>query len=92
MDNKTVVECNLTGCKYNSACCANPCCKKTYCTLKKINLIIDPETGVLDCEQYEYDYEKSYECITCQLEKYGEIEITPQPVFIEIEDDEDLDI
>ena len=86
MEHRTKVSCNLTGCKYNSACCANPCEKETYCTLNKINLIIDPETGILDCEQYEYDYNKSYECMFCQLEKYGEIEITPKPTIVKVDD------
>ena len=36
----TTVNCSLTGCKYNSACCANPACKECYCTLHKIDLII----------------------------------------------------
>ncbi len=91
MDKKcTTVNCSLTGCKYNSACCANPACKECYCTLQKIDLIIDEENGLFDCKQYEYDYTKAYECIDCQLEKYGEIEIAPEPVFIEVDDIDDI--
>lgn len=77
--NKTQVKCCLSGCKYNSACCANTQQKETYCTLKEINLIIDSETGIMDCEQYEYDYNKPYMCMCCQLEEFGEIDITPYP-------------
>lgn len=87
--NKTQVKCCLTGCKYNSACCANTT-KEAYCTLKSINLIIDSETGIMDCEQYEYDYEKPYMCMYCQLEEYGEIDITPEPVFTEVDNIDDL--
>ena len=76
---KTYVKCCLSGCKYNSACCANTQQKETYCTLKEINLIIDSETGIMDCEQYEYDYNKPYMCTCCQLEEFGEIDITPYP-------------
>ena len=77
--NKTYVKCCLSGSKYNSACCANTQQKETYCTLKEINLIIDSETGIMDCEQYEYDYNKPYMCTCCQLEEFGEIDITPYP-------------
>lgn len=86
----TTVNCSLTGCKYNSACCANPACKECYCTLYKIDLIIDEENGLFDCKQYEYDYTKPYECIDCQLEKHGEIEIVPDPVFVEVDDLDDI--
>ena len=90
MDNRTRVSCCCTGCKYNSACCANPANEKTYCTLQDIELVIDEETGILDCKQYEYDFTKSYECMFCQLEKYGEVTITPEPVFEEVDDISDL--
>jgi hypothetical protein len=87
--NNTKVKCCLTGCKHNSACCANSC-NECYCTLKNIDLIIDNETGMMDCKQYEYDYEKPYMCIDCQLEENSEIDITPEPVFIEVDDLDDL--
>lgn len=90
MDNSTKVFCCCTGCKHNSACCANPVDSNTFCTLQKINLVIDEETGILDCKQYEYDYTKSYECMFCQLEKYGEVTITPEPVFEEVDNLDDL--
>ena len=51
--NNTKVKCCLTGCKYNSACCAHK--DDSYCTLDCINLVIDSETGIMDCKQYEYD-------------------------------------
>jgi hypothetical protein len=86
---KTQVKCCLTGCKYNSACCANTG-KECYCTLKNIDLIIDSETGIMDCKQYEYDYNKPYMCMFCQLEEYGEIDITPEPVLTEVDDLDDL--
>ena len=57
--------------------------------LKKILKIQSPSTQILGY-QYEYDYEKSYECVECQLEKYGEIEIEPDVTFIDVEDIEDL--
>lgn len=88
-NNKTKVNCFLTGCKYNSACCANTC-NGSYCTKNNINLIIDEETGIMDCAQYEYDYEKPYMCIDCQLEVYGEIDISPAPTFTEVENIDDL--
>ena len=86
---KTQVKCCLTGCKYNSACCANTS-KECYCTLKNIDLIIDSETGIMDCKQYEYDYNKPYMCMFCQLEEYGVIDITPEPVLTEVDDLDDL--
>ena len=82
-DYKTKISCFLTGCKYNSACCDmtnKPC----YCTCNQIDFVQDPETGLLDCKQYEYDYNKPYMCICCQLEQYGEIDITPEPQIEEL--------
>lgn len=89
-ENCTRVNCSLTGCVFNSACCVNPVDVNTYCTLKQIDLIIDEETGVIDCAQYQYDYEKQYECLDCQLEKYGEIELSADVEFIEVDNIEDL--
>lgn len=89
-NNCTRVCCSLTGCIYNSACCVNPSDENTYCTLKEINLELDEETGVFDCQQYKYDYEKPYECIDCQLEKHGEIELETDFEFIEVDNIEDL--
>ena len=88
-NNRTKVKCFLTGCKYNSACCANTC-NETYCTKKAIDLILDEETGIMDCAQYEYDYNKPYMCIECQLEVNGEIDMTPPPVFTKVDDINDL--
>ena len=48
----TRVNCKLTGCKYNSACCANPVDAETYCTLESIDLLIDEETGIIECAQW----------------------------------------
>ena len=90
MDHSTKVKCCMTGCKYNSACCVSSANNDCYCTKKYINLIIDEEIGILDCKEYEYDYKKEHECVPCQLEKYGEIEIRPDPVFIEVDNIEDL--
>jgi hypothetical protein len=88
--NNTKVKCCLTGCKHNSACC-DATERECYCTLKSISLIIDSETGIMDCQQYEYDYGKPYMCIECQLEQNGEIDITPEPDFIiEVDDLDDL--
>ena len=39
---------------------------------------------------YEYDYNKPYMCMFCQLEEYGEIDITPEPVLTEVDDLDDL--
>ena len=50
--NKTQINCGLTGCKYNSACC-NKSQGKCYCTLSKIDFVMDEEMGVIDCMQYE---------------------------------------
>lgn len=90
MNQTTKVKCCMTGCKYNSACCVSPSNDNCYCTRKQINLIIDEEIGNVDCKEYEYDYTKEFECISCQLNKYGEIEIRPEPVFIEVDNIEDL--
>lgn len=86
----TKVNCSLTGCVFNSACCVNPINTETYCTLEEINLELDEETGVFDCAQYRYDYEKSYECIDCQMEKHGGVELEDDIEFIEVENIEDL--
>ena len=89
--NKTRINCSLTGCKYNSACCTNPADENNcYCTLKAINLLLDEDMGILDCQQFKYDHTKPYECVNCQLDKYGEIEVTPSPVFIEVDNIDDL--
>lgn len=86
----TAIKCCLTGCYYNSACCVNPSNTDTYCTLKQIDLKLDEETGVIDCCQYQYDYEKPYECMECQIEKHGEIELESDIEFVEVENIEDL--
>lgn len=86
----TTIHCCLTGCTNNSSCCLNPDNKNTYCTLNKINLMLDEDTGIIDCSQYKYNYEIPYECIDCQLDKHGEIEITIDPIFVEVDSVEDL--
>ena len=86
----TRVNCKLTGCKYNSACCANPIDTETYCTLESIDLLIDEETGIIECAQWVYDYEKDYECTECQLDKHGEIELNIDLESIEVDNIEDL--
>ena len=90
LENLTRVNCKLTGCKHNSACCSCPSNPETYCTLKNINLLIDEETGVIDCAEYVYDYTKDYECVDCQLEKHGEIEFDTDFESIEVDNIEDL--
>ncbi len=87
--NKTVINCGLTGCKYNSACC-NKSQGECYCTLSRIDFVMDEEMGIIDCKQYEYDYTKPYMCVSCQLEQEGEIDITPEPEFIEVDNIDDL--
>ncbi len=89
VDNNTIVRCCFTDCQFNSACCINPLDSNTYCTLKEIDLILDEETGIMDCNQYQRG-DKAYECIDCQLEKHGEIELDIDMEFIEIDDIEDL--
>lgn len=86
--NNTKVKCCLTGCRHNSTCCAHK--EEGYCLLNAINLIIDSETGIMDCKQYEYDYEKPYMCMECQLEENGEIDITPTPILVEVDDLDDI--
>ena len=86
--NNTKVKCCLTGCRHNSTCCAHK--EEGYCLLSAINLIIDSETGIMDCKQYEYDYEKPYMCMECQLEENGEIDITPTPILVEVDDLDDI--
>ena len=86
----TTVRCCLTDCKFNSACCINPKEDYTYCTLKNIDLALDEETGIIDCIQYERT-EKPYECMDCQIDKYGEVEFENDNIeFIEVENIEDL--
>ena len=90
MSEYTKVNCCCTECKYNSACCICPATNiETYCTLKKIDLIIDEEIGIMECSQYDRT-EKPYECIDCQIEKYGDVELEPDIEFIEVDDIEDL--
>ena len=86
---RTQITCALTGCKYNSACC-DMTNGETYCTREKVEFVVDNETGIIDCKQYAYDYNKPCMCITCQLEQYGEIDITPQPMFEEVDNLDDL--
>ena len=92
MNCSTCIKCCMTGCKYNSACCVSPANNECYCTKQKINLILDDEIGILDCSEYEYDYTKPHECLSWQLDKYGEIsvEVGPEPTFIEVDNIEDL--
>ena len=63
-----IVRCSFTDCIYNSACCINPSDADTYCTLKEIDLVLDEETGIMDCSQYQRT-DKPYECMDCQLKK-----------------------
>ena len=84
-----IVRCCFTDCIHNSACCINPSDADTYCTLKEIDLILDEETGIMDCSQYQRT-DKPYECIDCQLNKHGEIELDVDMEFIEIDNIEDL--
>ena len=70
------VLCDMTSCKYNSSCCQSPHESiKTYCTNKKINLIISEEIQCLECAQYEANYDKEIECKMCQIKKYGGIKL-----------------
>lgn len=85
----TKVKCCFTDCSFNSACCYSPSDENTYCTLKEIDLVLDEETGIMDCHQYQRS-DKPYECMDCQLRKYGEIELDTDIEFIRIDDIEDL--
>ncbi len=89
MSECTKVNCCCTECEYNSACCICPVNTETYCTLKKIDLVIDEEVGIMECSQYKRA-EKPYECMDCQLDKHGEIELETDIEFIEVDDIEDL--
>lgn len=86
----TKVNCSFTSCKYNSSCCVSPTNPNTYCTLKEINLEFNEECGIMECVQFEEDYNKLFECINCQLEKYGDIELDADFEFIEVDNIEDL--
>ena len=86
----TKVNCSFTTCKYNSSCCVSPVDENTYCTLKEINLEFNEECGIMECIQFEEDYNKPYECPDCQLEKYGDIELERDFEFIEVDNIEDL--
>ena len=72
----TKVECDLTGCKYNSSCCTSPSDnKKSYCTKEYIQLEMDHDICQLDCSMFEPDVEKDIECRHCQIQKYGGIKL-----------------
>ena len=77
-----IVECHLTGCKHNSACCTNSHKgKTTYCTLERIKLTIDNTVSHMDCKQYEYDYKKPYECQSCkEKEKKAKIAVIEKTI------------
>ena len=77
-----IVECHLTGCKHNSACCANPHKgKTTYCMLERIKLVVDSETGIMDCEQYKFNYNKPFVCQSCiEKEKKAKIAVIEKTI------------
>lgn len=78
----TRINCELTGCKYNSSCCTSPAeGKKSYCTKAEIDLIVDPDIYQLDCSMFEEDNEKAIECRECQIDKYGGIKLMKEIKF-----------
>lgn len=66
-----IVLCSMTGCKHNSACCFITK-QETYCTLDKIRLTVNDETGEMDCENFKCDYTKPLDCECC-IEKAKQI-------------------
>lgn len=94
MKNKTLVECYLTGCKYNTACCLSPhdfANKKCYCTRNSISIDIDEDGSYeFTCVNFESGH-KSRQCINCQMkDNDGEIPLGADDIFeIDIEEDDD---
>lgn len=87
----TEIFCDHTDCKYNSACCCHPCDPNNKrCTCKRIDITVDDDCGMIDCKQYEYDYTKPYQCMDCQLEVNGEIEVEFEVNFEEVDNFNDL--
>lgn len=93
--NKTVVECYLSGCKYNSACCLDPYDfknRKCYCTREHIIVDLDEENYEFQCAFFENGH-KQKKCISCQIkENDGDIPLgSPDEVDVELfEDDDDF--
>lgn len=90
--NKTVVECYLTGCKYNSACCISPADtnKKCYCTRNYISIDLDEESMDFQCKHFESGLKK-YKCVNCLMkENDGEIPLFEEDIFeVELFDNDD---
>ncbi len=83
--NKTVVECYLTGCKYNSACCLSPhdfANIKCYCTRESISIDIDEDEDCeFTCKNFESGH-KSKQCVNCQMKSNdGEIPLGADDIF-----------
>ena len=93
----TIVECYLTACKYNTACCINPsnANQEFYCTKNNIKIDLDEDTDNnlnFSCTSFVNGH-KEIECLKCIEEKNdGEIpldDIDPFEFEIEIDDDDD---
>lgn len=89
--NKTEVECYLTGCKYNTACCLSPydfANTKCYCTKKHISFDIDEEGDFsFTCLDFTAGHKK-VKCIECSM-KENDGEIPFDDVFELDEEDDD---
>lgn len=93
-NNKTTVECYLTGCKYNTACCLNPHDFKNikcYCTKSHISIDVDEdEDYTFSCLAFESGHKKK-QCIDCMMkDNDGEIPLGADDIF-EIDEEEDND-
>lgn len=97
---KTTVECYLTACEHNSACCINPTGKSTdiyYCTKNNIRIDLDEDLDSnlnFNCVSFKSG-EKDLKCLECLMEANdGEIPLDSDILDFEIEinDDDDDEI
>ena len=95
-NSKTVVECYLTGCKYNTACCLSPhdfSNIKCYCTKEHISIDINEEDDyTLSCIDFESGHKKK-QCIECIMkDNDGVIPLGDDDIFdiIEVDDDDEF--
>lgn len=95
--NKTVVECYITGCKYNSACCLSPhdfADIKCYCQREHITIDISEEDDYNFACTFFTSGHKDRKCAECERKEHnGEIILGDDIFEVEefIDDDEFLE-
>ena len=95
-NSKTVVECYLTGCKYNTACCLSPHVFsniKCYCTKEHIAIDINEDDDyTFSCIDFESGHKKK-QCIDCIMkDNDGIIPLGDDDIFdiIEVDGDDEF--